>query len=492
MKKRTAFPAAMAAGLLTGWLLSPLVSRAPREERARTAPSPVNSIPGRPSGESSGAWEKMLEARTLPPVPAIILDNADRFAVSPARRDLNLELARHGMPENLISGTLLGFPATGGDPGFAETYGRLARTQPERAMAEVNRLAGGSLYGRWDPQTIDRARRLILREWVRRNPLEAVKSVSEAGYLPYFQRSRQLEMLMAEWVGGDPAAAAAAIATLPESVTQQDRKSLAGTVLREWQTKDPAAARRWAETEANAAWRESLLAVADEFAANDPAGKAGVLLAMQDRRPGDLARVFSEWFSADPDAAVQKLSSIPPDDPFWSTEAADIAQHWAVMAQVQGGASPDGFLEKVRNVTEGLPRDSLLKGLADYGASNDPSFAVRILAEMKEGRAKEAAAGNLAELWLRRDPVQTSQWLDSLPTESAARHSAVARFAEGLAADDPVRAAQWAETLPGDYWQREGVLKTVMEKWQAKDPRAAEAWEHRQQGIPQAKEKTPR
>ena len=71
-----------------------------------------------------------------------------------------------------------------------------------------------------------------------------------------------------------------------------------------------------------------------------------------------------------------------------------------------------------------------------------------ILGERRAGSVAhdvEQAVGGLTELWMREDPVKTSEWLATLPANSDSRHAGVARFAEVLAADDPGRAAAWAE-----------------------------------------------
>jgi hypothetical protein len=172
---------------------------------------------------------------------------------------------------------------------------------------------------------------------------------------------------------------------------------------------------------------------------------------------------------------VQKLASIPANDKFWQSHAADVAEWWAINSH--GETVPEKFLETISTVPAGAQREALLGGLAHYGASNNIPFAQRMISEMTEGRDRDQAVSGLTELWMRKDPVKTSEWLTQLPPGSDSRNAGVARFAEGLAPDDPERAAQWAATIPDNYWQKAGVMKTVMEKWRAKDPAAAEAWE---------------
>jgi len=399
---------------------------------------------------------------------------------SPVRGRLELELARSTLPvEQLGWEAMTGEGDSGGDrprdwlAGREEMLARLGKEHPQRALSQVNGLARGKKSQLIDQQSLSGLRRRVFREWLRTDPKSAL---AEAGSNAFsgITRGQNLQALMEEWSRLDPAAASVALATLPESGPGYARKDFAATLVRQWHGKDPAAARQWAQTQADPALRESMQTLIDELDATDPAAKAAVLLAAPDHGGGKLAGALGEWLSGDPAAALTKLSAIPAGDRFWANEAADAALWWAMDSR--GTLTPEQYLEILSTIPAGPPREAFLKGLASYGASNDIPFAVRILSEMAEGRPREEAVGMLTELWMRKDPVKTSEWLAALPADATSRHHGVARFAENLAPDDPARAAAWAATLPDGFWQKESVVKAVLEQWRAKDPAAAAAW----------------
>ena len=149
--------------------------------------------------------------------------------------------------------------------------------------------------------------------------------------------------------------------------------------------------------------------------------------------------------------------AIPADDPLWSRQVTQAAERWAMNEQMageaKGTAAAEALLPKLESVPAGPQRDALLAGLAHYGSSNDIPFAVRVVAEMGEGRPRDQAMTSLAELWMREDPVALSEWLTGLPPH-ASRHAAVRRFADLLEKTDAERAAQWRATLPQDQQSR--------------------------------------
>lgn len=484
MKRILSFLPAAAAGLLAGWLLSKLLVSSSSAAVSAPGASPLRSAaPATPPSNAAGreAWQKLMDARGLPAIaqdqtlPPGLAGGDKTLSRSAARRELEIELARSALSADGINATSLAFPFRGGDAGFAETCARLAKTMPGRALSQVEMVAD-TFADRISQDTIDRARRLIFREWLKKDPQAALDAARKSGWGQSMTRQlHRLALVMDEWAKLDPASAAAALTDLPKEGPDFERKRLNESVLSAWYRQDPAAARNWAANTADPAHRDSLLSMADELAATTPAAKTAALLTNPQPDHFTLVNTFGEWLSTEPAAAMQKMMSIPPKDKFWQNNAADVAEWWAINSR--GETSPEKFLENISTVPPGPQREAILRGLADYGASNDIPFAKRMISEMTEGRERAQAVSGLTELWMRKDPVKTSEWLTSLPPDSDSRNSGVARFAEGLAPDDPERAAQWAATMPDNFWQKAGVMKTVMEKWRAKDPAAAAAWE---------------
>ena len=470
---------AIVIGLLAGWLISTRIS--PRETAPPTAAAAVVIAKPVLPAANAADFAKLVEARAPRPAPEaaqklLLFGDSRKLAHSPFRAGLESEILRSIYPTDQVGENELLDVSPEGSPGAEEMLGRVARVRPAYALAVVGRLLS---QGRKSAQEAAALRRRVFREWLRSDPKAALAEATSNGVSQNLAisgntRGQHIQALMEEWSRLDPAAASAALATLPESGAGYTRKDFAEILFNGWHEKDPAAARQWAQSQTDPALRESLKTLADELTATDPAAKAAVLLAAPQRDANNLASALGEWLTGDPSAALAKISTIPANDKFWANDAADAAQRWAM--NTQDGMTPDQFLETIRTVPAGPQREAFLKGLAGYGSSNDIPFAVRMVAEMGEGRPRDEATGMLTELWMRKDPVKTSEWLATLPADSASRHNGVARFAENLAPDDPERAAVWADSLPDSYWQKEGVVKTVLEKWRAKDPAAAEAW----------------
>lgn len=400
---------------------------------------------------------------------------SERFPASPVRAGLEAEVFRSVLPAERVTGNFFTDWMPEGSPGAVELMGRLARIKPALALAETDRLL---MRDRKNQEEAEGMRRRVFREWLRNDPRVALseavsnavgQNLNRSDYL----RSLNLQALMTEWSRLDPAAAAAALRTLPKGEPGIDRRDLAQTLFRGWYERDPAAALAWAQTEADPAWRETLTTLNEELTANDPAAKTAALLAAPERDGNRLAIAFSDWLAADAPAALAKLSAIPPEDAFWTRDAARVSAWWAINAR--SGMTPEQLVETINSIPEGAPREAILQGLADYGAGNDIPFAVRIIDEMSEGQARAEAMSNLTEQWMRKDPAALSEWLAAQP-ERDSRHGAASRFAQLLAKSDPEAAARWTDTLPDDYWQKEETARTVREAWLAVDPAATEAW----------------
>ncbi len=457
MKRFLSFLPAAAAGLLAGWGLSHWLAQAPAKTGASTLLSGIHAPPRSAVPGADTEWRRLLDGRSpLAAVPK----QADEFGraaeevlgsgrLSAFRRVLEMEKLRSVIPAGMLGGTVMfRWSRPEGDEGISESLKRLAREgagAPEKAVALVDAMVEQGSAGCRDRSTADGFRRVIYREWLRTDPQAALAHVSTTG-TPY-ERHQRLGDLMDQWARLDPAAAAAALSTLPEGGPGYENKGRAEAVFRTWHEKDTAAAMKWAETQADPAWRATLATAAEELKATDPAEKTAVLLAAPSPDTHQLASTFSNWLAADPAAAVARMAAIPAEDKFWNRDAAWVATMWAVEARLGEGKTPEEFLEMLRPLPAGAQRDAVLGGLVNHGASNDIPFAVRLVTEMGEGRAKEDAMGSLTELWMRKDPVKLSEWLATLPP-SESRHAAVGRFAELLKKSDPEAAARWQGTLP--------------------------------------------
>jgi hypothetical protein len=473
MKRLRLYLPALAAGLLAGWLLSLLLRPARPAEKAAPLPAGSASAAAPAPLKGNAAFRALVDQRAPHPDAAeasklLLFWDSRALRHSPVRAGLEAEVLRHILPVEQVTGNEFLDVRPEGTPGEDQLMARLAQKNPRYALAEVGRMLSG---GRKTQSDADSLRRTIFREWLKSDPRAALAAaLKEESAL---QRGQVLTALMSEWSALDPAAAAAALPSLPDIGGAYGRKSYAEILLGAWHERDPAAAQAWAKSQSDPALRESLASLAAELAASSPAAKTALLLDTPQRDLSRLTESFSEWLSAEPDAAVAKLAAIPAGDKFWEHEAGTVASRWAMHARMT--ESTEDLQKVLESMPAGPQRDAVLEGFVNYGASNDIPFAQQMLAQMGEGRPRNEAAGMLTELWMRKDPVALSDWLASQP-QTDSRHHAVTRFAQLLSKSDPERAAHWVDTVPDGFAFKDSTVQTIQEAWQASDPAAAAAW----------------
>jgi hypothetical protein len=270
----------------------------------------------------------------------------------------------------------------------------------------------------------------------------------------------------------DPAFAAKNLTALEKAGGPMYAPSVLDAILGRWVKEDPAAAGAWVENSAPENRREELREriMTAQLEGKPPAEAVDFILAqpalasLQEA----LSEKFAGWMMSDPRAAFSMLAEVPEDHVAWRS-----TQRFAISASMSRDAENRfDIIDWAKGLPKGKRRNAMLKGLVEYGASNDLDIALQAIPLLPEGRERQSATGSLTELWMRKDPVATSEWLATLKP-APSRDSAVSRFAQILSESDPERAAQWVDTLEKD---RFGVRKEVFERWDKLDPAAASAW----------------
>jgi hypothetical protein len=470
MKRILLFLPAILSGLAAGFLLQTVLKHGPpaaADQQNQGTPEPGSGVA---SSMPLSRLEDLVEARLpLPVMPSdprevqLRLMELSQPGRSPVRSALAVEVFESILPVDGVPDAL--FLNGAGSPRGVQAVARLAREKPRKALINVNAHAN---WNRLAPDQAHTLRRQVFHEWLRHDPEAALAEMTgrSAGAVPdpdtisVLERGANLRAFVEAWAALNPAAAGAALGSLPESGPGATRSDLAAILFQEWHQSDAVAAWQWAEQQDKKVM-ENLASLAEELGAPDPAARTGLLLNAPVRDSSRLVPAFADWMNADPQAAVAKMASIRPEDEFWQHQASSVVQRWATAASLT--SSPENVaVEALENFPSGLPREAFLKGLVEFGASNDLPFAVRMVAEMAEGRPRTEAMGSLTELWMRKDPAALSEWLNHQPA-SESRHAAVSRFAALLALSDPGAAAQWAASLPDGYPEKAKVLQTVRE-----------------------------
>ncbi|HEX2751145.1 MAG TPA: hypothetical protein VHM91_24260 [Verrucomicrobiales bacterium] len=464
------FLPACAAGLLSGWLASRWIPGSAQTDSTR-----VVSLPFAASSKSSdAAWRAFLASRTDAPDtdgtdPLAHLNRVEKELIrSPMRADILKEDYLLSLSAQAIVDLL------GKNPDLTETernaaFARLSELDP--AMAFDAALRSGR------ERRQDFLQNIVCRAWLCADADAAFKTVKDMP--PGLERAGWAWALAQSWATLAPAAAAqhlAELAALDSSRGKAMLPQLASTIVSEWLTQDFPAAKQWVENLKDPALRDTLeITLLKKQAETDPAAAVAAAFLRKNVTgvERDVIEMWSSLYHKDAPAAMDALSHLPPKHPLWNQVDSMAFGIFASRSSELAEKLPD----LAARIPQGPQRDKFLAGFVNAGASNDVPFALKVLPLIGEGREREGAVGGLTEIWMRQDPVKTSEWLSSLPAGTNSRNNGVARFAENLAPDDPERAAQWASTLPDNFWQKENVVKTVLEKWRAKDPAAANAWQ---------------
>jgi hypothetical protein len=478
MKARALFRflPACAAGLLSGWLVSRWIPRSAQADSSRN-PSTIPSAAAKGPNET---WRALLAARTTS------LDTDGNAEPVAHLRALDVESARSPMRADLLKEDYLYSLSAQAIADLLEKGVDLTESQRMAAFTRLSELdpamAFAAALRSGKERRLDFLQNIVCKAWLKTDSAAAFKAVKDmpAGV----ERAGWAWTLAQSWAALAPAEAAQhlkELAALDSSRGDNMLPQLASTIVSEWMAKDFNAAKQWVSGLKDAGLRDKLeITLLQKQAEKDPAG--AVTAAFQRKNVSGMERdVVSLWsglYRKDANAAMDALAKLPAKNALWhqaDSMAFEVFLH-----------RPADLAEKLPDLASRIPagaqRDKFLAGFVMAGASNDIPFALKVLPLVGEGREREQAVGGLTELWMRQDPVKTSEWLASLPAGSDSRNSGVCRFAENLAPDDPERAAQWAATISDSYWQKKSVMKTVMEKWQAKDPAAAAAWQAKVNG----------
>ncbi len=427
---------AVILGLVVGWILSHTVF--PRSE-----------VPASVPGSTGAKGISALLTRQGPAAPrarsATSLDDQRAEAgegrtFSPIRARLfSMDLVQSLSGDQLIEAFRAGQVRDGLE--VAAAFGKIAETDPRRALQLVREIAGRRLK--------DRAQSAVIRAWAKSAPKDLLDFLQEQPVTS--ERGHIAREFAGKWVESDPEAA---FAHLDELVGLGGifSRDLAESLVKQWAETDFEAAERWVEQSAEPAKREALRdALLFGHVATLQGGEAvDFVLERPDNAAlqKQLTKAMEKWAFGDPEAAIQRWASLPEEHVIWeeTTSLGRSAMLAVLMRRQSGGSDGGGILEWSHHLPPGEPRRQYLLGAANLASSNDLPMAEKIIAQIPESRERVKAVGMFAELWMRKDPVALSEWLGALEP-SPSRDAAVSRFVRLLVSSDPDRAREWAETL---------------------------------------------
>ena len=313
-------------------------------------------------------------------------------------------------------------------------------------------------------------RRYALRQFYGRlGPADFPRVLAELENWRGLLDTQAIVLLFRSWVLVAPAEA---IRRAGELSDEAGRADIVNASMRAWARKEPAAARRFAETMpepfrmTSVAYIESLAAL--QAPAQSPAEALPKLLAAPNamQNAGKIRRLFSDWAGSDPAAAMQEAAKLdaslrgfvlPNLVADWTRKDPDAVARW--LAAFPAGDSL---------------RETLRLQHAESLAEIAPAAAVQYAQGLPDSAGRTRVLASAATEWLARDPEAAIAFVGQ--QAQGAKVLEFEAFFRAWSQTEPERAAHaFAEQLPAERTRdpNRPLLAWVFDPWFKKDPAAA-------------------
>ena len=242
------------------------------------------------------------------------------------------------------------------------------------------------------------------------------------------------------WAECDPAAAAAAVATLAGG---EERAGTAGLVFLEWLQVAPGDALAWSKAQSDfslANWQIEL-----RLETTTGPAAAALLTALEKTTANPLASVLRK-------AAFTRLAELDPASATTYAErqpagpARDALLTQALTALAK--QNPTAALTRAANLT-GAQRQAVVAAATAATAARDPLDALALLEQLPAGPARLEAATSIVAGLAREDPDTALEFALTFPA-GRMRQSLLSGVARTLIAADAPAALRWLQALPPD------------------------------------------
>jgi hypothetical protein len=146
-----------------------------------------------------------------------------------------------------------------------------------------------------------------------------------------------------------------------------------------------------------------------------------------------------------------------------STAATDdpaILERLRVLTMRLSIMDPVAASAQIAAMPDGAGRDTALRQNAKTWAGNNTTDALA-WAESLPDKDRPAALAGIMEDWAENEPAEASEFIASLPVDSAQRDAPVSAFAKSLARIDPQASLQWAATVQNPALRNAAVTEAV-------------------------------
>jgi hypothetical protein len=197
------------------------------------------------------------------------------------------------------------------------------------------------------------------------------------------------------------------------------------------------------------------------------AGKAAFEHAGQTEER-DMAATMTGWAAANPAEALAMLDNLPENMRGQRDELT--ASIVTGLSHSDPSKATDLVLrlgregnERAGNLMEIVARETL--------RAQGPEQASLWASVLPDGPIKGNAMGQIAEAYVRKDPLAAAKWAEKFADQDYAGRT-IAQVGGGWAQRDPLAAVDWLQGLPESGGQKSG-LRNAFGDWEDKDPAAA-------------------
>ncbi|MEO8351052.1 MAG: hypothetical protein ABI680_04935 [Chthoniobacteraceae bacterium] len=334
----------------------------------------------------------------------------------------------------------------------------------------------------------------------RMDPPSALRFMAEeSAFQSKAERSRCLHEIFHGWGEADPAAAAVAVAALPDA---DDRENAMEPLLGHWANRDPRGALEWASQRGTEQERKSARdSVLRQWAETDPRSASQYVTSLPPgpERLKSIQKVFRSVAEWDFDTALrltegidnvgtrnQLLKNLIDNSSGTARQRAQIleampavddAYRYARVARDFAEEDRDAALQWAGNVSGAEAQKQALSGVLLQWAEDEPRQALDYA--MNGPGSNPGMINGVFNTWADHDPQAAFAWATALPAGDLRQASMITAITK-IGSSDPLGAIETAKRTLRTTDEQHDAISSIAHQWMSRDLPAVVAWMARQ------------
>jgi hypothetical protein len=263
-----------------------------------------------------------------------------------------------------------------------------------------------------------------------------LKRIAELPWGP--DTEKQLQNVLAQWAGSDPASALAYAMNL-EGL--RAGTAAVGNILALWAKADPGAAFNWFNNNLE----------------NNP-----------QQLKGAAGTLFAKMAEANPVLAMNNAWQLQQND------IRDTALH-AIVNQMMNAGQKDQLLQYFNAMNDTASQGMLAKAMVDQWSVYYPEMTAEWIAGLSDSSVRNTAAMALIAKWGYDNPARAAQWVSGLPKDEN-WSAEVSRMVRVWARESPDQAAGWLLAQSPPSAQLDPAVRQLVQTVMRANPEGAMAW----------------